>query len=428
MMSPTITLNSTPCNSVNKIEGMPLNPSLIYAKPRTTIQINEKEGIMWLSLSMRTLLIVCVCMTILYNSISADCKKAAVSNALIRDNNLAEEEEGEIYLVLIYQSRFLNNKIGVNNGMMGNNLPPAEEVASLMQQNNIGKLKIFNAEPVVLKAFANSGIEIIVGITNDELQNISSNQEAADKWVNDNILAYPVTNIKYICLGHKALKKAAFGSYVLPAMNNIQHAVEKANLQDKIKVSATNGKGVIPFSFLPSKGAFSDSVKDKMRSFLQFLEDHGSPYMANLYPYSAYLENSNVSLDYALFNTTNPVVVDGDRKYTNLFDAMVDTIYSAMEALGFSNIPVMVTETGWPSYGTGENVNVATIENAQTYNNNLIKHVLSNAGTPKRPGKSMEVLIFGLFNENMQEGDETERHFGLFYPNKTLVYPVNFSP
>ncbi|GLJ54393.1 hypothetical protein SUGI_1168290 [Cryptomeria japonica] len=60
------------------------------------------------------------------------------------------------------------------------------------------------------------------------------------------------------------------------------------------------------------------------------------------------------------------------------------------------------------------------------YNNNLIKRVLSNIGTPKRPGKSMEVFIFTLLKENMKGGDETERHFGLFYPNKTLVYPVNF--
>ncbi|GLJ54391.1 hypothetical protein SUGI_1168210 [Cryptomeria japonica] len=105
---------------------------------------------------------------------------------------------------------------------------------------------------------------------------------------------------------------------------------------------------------------------------------------------------------------------------------MVDTIYSAMEALGCTNIPIVVAGSGWPSYGTGENVYVATMENAQMYNNNLIKRVLSNIGTPKRPGKSMEVFIFTLLKENMKGGDETERHFGLFYPNKTLVYPVNF--
>ncbi|GLJ54397.1 hypothetical protein SUGI_1168350 [Cryptomeria japonica] len=308
---------------------------------------------------MRTLLI-CVCMTILYNSISGDCNKAAVRNALIRDNNLAEEEEVVIYLVLIYQARFFN-KIGVNNGMAGNNLPTPEQAVALMQNNNIGKLRIFDAQPDTLKAYTNSGIEIIVSVTNDELQNISSSQEVADKWVKDNIQAYyPATNIKYISLGEQALETPEYGTYVLSALNNIQLAIEKANLQDKIRVSATNGRAVIPASFFPSKGAFSDSVKDRMRSFLQFLEDHGSPYMANVYPFFGYLENTSISLDYALFKSTAPTVRD--------------------------------------------------------------------EGTPKRPGKSMEVFIFALFNENLKTGDETERHFGLFYPNKTLVYPVNFYP
>ncbi|GLJ54396.1 hypothetical protein SUGI_1168340 [Cryptomeria japonica] len=94
--------------------------------------------------------------------------------------------------------------------------------------------------------------------------------------------------------------------------------------------------------------------------------------------------------------------------------------------LGFTNIPIVVTGSGWPSYGTGENAYVATMENALTYNNNLIKHVLSNAGTSERPGKSMEVFIFALFKENLKTGDETERHFGLFYPNKMFVHSVNF--
>ena len=73
-------------------------------------------------------------------------------------------------------------------------------------------------------------------------------------------------------------------------------------------------------------------------------------------------------------------------------------------------------------------MNVATVENAKTYNNNLISHVLSNAGTPKKPGTSIDMYIFTLFNEDQKLGDEVEHHFGLFYPNKMHVYNANFSP
>ena len=72
--------------------------------------------------------------------------------------------------------------------------------------------------------------------------------------------------------------------------------------------------------------------------------------MANIYPYFSYTGNrGSISLDYALFKSTSTVVQDGDRSYSNLFDAMVDTLFSVMEALGFSNVPIIVTESGWPN-------------------------------------------------------------------------------
>ena len=73
---------------------------------------------------------------------------------------------------------------------------------------------------------------------------------------------------------------------------------------------------------------------------------------------------------------------------------MVDTIISVVENLGYHNFLLIVTESGWPSAG----LNVATVDNAQAYNNNLIRHVLSNAGTPKRMGRSIETYIFSILN------------------------------
>jgi len=316
-------------------------------------------------------------------------------------------------------------KIGVNYGMDGTDLPPAGQVVTLMKNNNIGKMRIFQANRDALKAFANSGIDVIVGVGNNELQLISSSQAAANGWVNDNIRPfYPATNIKYIAVGNEVLPGTPYVSYLVPAMRNIQAAIQNANLQNNIKVSTTHTSGVTS-GFPPSKGVFTDDVKGTMRSLLQFLSDHGSPFMANIYPYISYTGNrGSISLDYALFKSTSTVVQDGGRSYKNLFDALVDTLLSAMQALGYPNIPLIVTESGWPSGGA----DVATVDNARAYNNNLIRHVLSTAGTPKRPGTSIETYIFALFNENKKGGAETERHFGLFNPNQQPVYPVNFSP
>jgi len=316
------------------------------------------------------------------------------------------------------------DKIGVNYGMDGDNLPSPDEVVTLMNSNNIGKMRIFKANKDALKAFANSGIDVIVGVGNEELEAISSSQDSANGWVNDNIVPfYPATNIKYIAVGNEVLPSTQYVSYLFPAMTNIQTAIQNANLQN-IKVSTTHVSGVSS-GYPPSKGAFGEDVKDTMSKILKFLSDNGAPFMANVYPYFSYIGNrGSISLDYALFKSTSTVVQDGDQSYTNLFDAMVDTHFSAMEALGYSNVPIVITESGWPSAGE----DVATTENAQAYNSNLIQHVLSNAGTPKKPGMSIETYVFALFNEDLKQGDEIERNFGLFYPDKQPVYSVNFSP
>eukprot|EP00253_Pinus_taeda_P021360 PITA_21360 len=316
------------------------------------------------------------------------------------------------------------DKIGVNYGMLGDNLPPADQVVTLLNGHNIGKVKLFDPDGGALNAFANSGIDVIVGVSNSDLQAISSSQDSANGWVNDNIVPYSSTSIKYIAVGNEVLPSTQYVSYLVPAMNNIQTAIQNANLQN-IKVSTPHAFNVIGNSYPPSKGAFSDDVKDTMSSILKFLSDNGAPFMVNVYPYFSYVGDSNdIHLDYALFQPTATAVTDQDHSYSNLFDAMVDSVFSAMEALGYSNIPLIVTESGWPSAGA----DAATTENAQAYNNNLIQHVLSNAGTPKRPGTNIETYIFALFNEDQKTGDEIERHFGLFNPDQSPAYSVNFSP
>eukprot|EP00249_Psilotum_nudum_P025965 c31170_g1_i1 orf=263-523(+) len=47
--------------------------------------------------------------------------------------------------------------IGVNYGMVANNLPKPTEVAQLIQNSNIRKIKIYTADPEVLRAFENTG-------------------------------------------------------------------------------------------------------------------------------------------------------------------------------------------------------------------------------------------------------------------------------
>jgi exo-beta-1,3-glucanase (GH17 family) len=99
---------------------------------------------------------------------------------------------------------------------------------------------------------------------------------------------------------------------------------------------------------------------------------------------------------------------------------MVDSMYYGLEKAGGRSVGLVISESGWPSKG-GDNT---TRENARIYNQNLINHVKN--GTPKRPGR-LETYIFAMLNENQKPNAEVERHFGLFYPDQTPVYHINFN-
>ncbi|KAI3981152.1 hypothetical protein MKX01_032292 [Papaver californicum] len=155
-------------------------------------------------------------------------------------------------------------------------------------------------------------------------------------------------------------------------------------------------------------------VVDSFPPSIEFLVANMSPLLINIYPYIAYNNNQQqIQLDYALFTADRVVVTDrGNRlQYMNLFDAMTDAAYATIEKVGGSSIDIVIAESGWPS---GENGNIATIPNAQTYVNNLILH-------------SIETYIFTFFNENMKDGLPTEQHFGLYFPDMTEIFPVTFS-
>lgn len=121
-----------------------------------------------------------------------------------------------------------------------------------------------------------------------------------------------------------------------------------------------------------------------------------------------------------MFTANGMVVQDGSLGYSSLFDAMVDAFYSAMEKAGGSKVGVVVTESGWPSSGSGK---LTTPELAGTYNRNFLEHLKGN-GTLKRPDAKIDGYIFAIFNENLKLGDATEQNLGLFYPNKQPVYHV----
>ncbi|KAL0437194.1 UNVERIFIED_CONTAM: Glucan endo-1,3-beta-glucosidase [Sesamum radiatum] len=202
-------------------------------------------------------------------------------------------------------------------------------------------------------------------------------------------------------------------------MQNIQTALSQFGLQDQIKVSTATYSALLTNTYPPSNAVFKDTAF--MGPIISFLAQTRAPLLANIYPYFGYIYGQGVELPYALFTAPGVVVQDGPFGYQNLFDAMVDGMYSALEKAGGGDVEVVVSESGWPSDGGA----AATMENANTYYRNLIGHV--NSGSPKRAGKAIETYLFAMFDENQKTGENSEQHFGLFYPDKQPKYQLNLN-
>ncbi|KAK9284322.1 hypothetical protein L1049_023493 [Liquidambar formosana] len=291
--------------------------------------------------------------------------------------------EAYLFALFVEDMRPGAQGIGVNYGRLGDNLPPPDQVIALYKSNNIQRIRLFDPNPDALKALQGSGLQVILGVVNTDLPTLANDQSAAATWVQVNIIPYaPTVNFRCISLGNELIP-SYLASYVLPSMQNLKTALISANLM--IPVSTAVFENVLSTSYPPSAGHFQVDAAPFMVPIVQFLEENNYPLLCNVYPYFSYRDDpKNVRLDYALFNTS-----EGGR---GLGDEEMDTIV-----------------------------------NAQMYNNNLIAHVVSSVGTPKRPGKGIETYVFAVFNEDLKPNG-SEQHYGLFYPNLTVVYPVNFCP
>ncbi|GER44477.1 glucan endo-1 3-beta-glucosidas [Striga asiatica] len=306
-------------------------------------------------------------------------------------------------------------QVGVCYGMLGNNLPPASDVVALYKQHNITMMRLFDPSQPALEALRDSNIDVILGIPNSDLQYLAASQANADAWVQKNINNFTNVKFKYIAVGNEV--DPSQRASVLLAMQNIHKSVSTANLE--IKVSTVIDTGLIANSYPPENGTFGSDVFPYITPIVRFLVDNSGPLLVNVYPYFAYINNkAQISLDYALFTSSGVVMPSGVR-YQNLFYAIVDSIYAALEKINGSTVRIVVSESGWPSAGG----DTTTFDYAKTYLTNMIQRVKS--GTPKRPGEPIETYVFAMFDEN-QKSPEYEKNFGVFTPDKQLKYPINF--
>ncbi|KAI8554281.1 hypothetical protein RHMOL_Rhmol05G0086000 [Rhododendron molle] len=298
--------------------------------------------------------------------------------------------------------------IGVNYGQVADNLPPPSATAKLLQSTAIEKVRLYGADPAMIKALANTGIGIVIGAGNGDIPALASDPNFAGQWVGSNVLAY------------------------YPASKII--VVNVASLGGKVKVSTVHSMAVLTQSDPPSSGAFDPSFGDTLKAMLAFQRSTGSPFMINPYPFFAYRSDPRAeTLAFCLFQPNAGRVDAGSDQMRSIFSVrlywltvLVDAIRAALNAMGFKDIEIVVAETGWPYKGDPNEVGT-NIDNARAYNGNLTNHLRSMVGTPLMPGKSVDTYIFALYDEDLKPGPASERAFGLFNPDLSMTYDVGLS-
>ncbi|CAM8914651.1 hypothetical protein QQ045_030975 [Rhodiola kirilowii] len=326
-----------------------------------------------------------------------------------------------------------SGSIGVNWGTQATHQLPPDLVVHMLEQNGLSKVKLFEADDRILQALVGSDIEVMLAIPNNMLLQISQSPKAAADWVDVNVTTYFYrggVKIRYVAVGNEPFLHAYNGSYfktTLPALRNIQHALNHAGFGTKIKATVPFNADVYdsPASNpVPSAGDFRPEVKEMSLQIIQFLYTNGAPFTVNIYPFLSLYSNPYFPVEFAFFDGSNRPVRDNDLVYTNVFDANLDTLIWAMDKAGYGDMKIIVGEVGWPTDGDRS----ANIENARRFNQGLLDHVSSGYGTPLRKG-DIDVYLFSLLDENEKsiEPGSFERHWGVFEYDGKPKYELDMS-
>ncbi|KAH7840658.1 hypothetical protein Vadar_019864 [Vaccinium darrowii] len=302
----------------------------------------------------------------------------------------------------------------------------------MLKDNGIKKVKLFDADPSNLNALAGSGIEVMITVANDQLASMG-NYDVANKWVEQNVTGYlkAGVNITYVAVGNEPFLKDykdRFTNITLPALQNVQNALNDAGIGDSIKATVPLNADIYEspsYNPVPSAGRFRSDISDLMSQVVKFLDKNNAPFTVNIYPFlSLFYGKGQFPMDFAFFDGVSAPLVDNGLEYTNVFEANLDTLISALKAEGVGNMTIIVGEVGWPTDGD-PNANILL---AQRFYNGFLQRLGKNIGSPLRPGY-LEVYLFALLDEDAKStlpGD-FEPHWGIFRYDGQPKFPMDLS-
>lgn len=77
--------------------------------------------------------------------------------------------------------------IGVNWGTQASQALNPANIVQMLKDNKIGKVKLFDSDHWTVKFFANTDIEVMLGIPNNQLETLAEDYDNAKDWVKENL-------------------------------------------------------------------------------------------------------------------------------------------------------------------------------------------------------------------------------------------------
>ncbi|CAI7895012.1 unnamed protein product [Closterium sp. NIES-54] len=252
-------------------------------------------------------------------------------------------------------------------------------------------------------------------------------------WVYNNLLDILPTGVKItsVSVGNEPFLKSRhdFDKFLAPAVANMYRALQKVELDQRIKITVSFNTDIIKPKDDPALGEFQDVWLEQIKAIAKVINETGSFFSVNVYPFFSYKETPQIDTDFIWFDNPGQgcVVFDNKTKtqYCNIMDSSLDGVVYALERIGYPNMEVVIGEAGWPSDGHPN----ATLALAQSYNNGLLRHLLSGKGTPHRPNRLFTFYIFDLFDQDAKSTapGPFERRWGVYDDYGRVKYPLDLS-
>ncbi|OAE30514.1 hypothetical protein AXG93_2564s1000 [Marchantia polymorpha subsp. ruderalis] len=270
------------------------------------------------------------------------------------------------------------------------NIPGRAEVVEKFRDLGITHVRLYHTYEATLEAFAGSGIQLTVGITNEDFVNALSTVGSARNWVNTYIVGHGDSNIVAVTVGNEVFSSAVDNvkNALLPSMQNLREALNQAG-KSGIKVTTAHSFDVVTNIFPPSSGQFADT--GRMQPLVNWLASVGSDFICNIYPYFTYMNsNGQITLQFGRLESGSVKDSNNGKIYTD----------QGHTAHAFD----VVTNTFPPSSGQ-----FADIGRMQP----LVNWLAS-------------AYIFAMFDENQKDAG-LEQSWGLYNPtNFDAKYTINF--